>query len=417
MAGNLPFNEIPDNDGNKKPADQNPSGEGGSDSPKEITAPDGNNDVKPNSIWILFGALDAGVILLFWGYSEFFGSHNSPILSNLCFFGFSASVLAALAAFTFKHCPHIKIICFIYFLLCGSFGLLIYDFSKSLPMESPAVENNAADWQPPELPTDCTNIIIDFGGQEMSIPIPYAEISPTTNGTKFALKDLAPEFLTGFDKMTNYSPRLRNMWMRFGSGQTTIGGKVVEYPIWPFVISNRLFMYVEIPFQNEKQFIEMDDGFDNKLKIPRLWDRNYNSNSYEIVTETTNPVLQVIYKKANKVQVNGFYLIDPTNIYVAFNNYMPTLIVPHAIDIKTKQEIHFANAFVVWDATNAYDLPLGQKPIFKYPSWKYPGALDKPEASDSKLPLGVGYGIIGAGILWMSFGWIFFQKRSNIKQP
>jgi hypothetical protein len=47
-------------------------------------------------------------------------------------------VLAALAGFTFKHWPHIKIICSIYILLCGSFGLVIYEYSKPLSENPPA---------------------------------------------------------------------------------------------------------------------------------------------------------------------------------------------------------------------------------------------------------------------------------------
>jgi hypothetical protein len=195
--------------------------------------------------------------------------------------------------------------------------------------------------------------------------------------------------------MTNYSPRQRYMWLRWSFGQTTIGNKTVDYPSWPFIRSNRLFVDVKIPFQNERRIIQMDDDFDHQLQIPRMWDRNYNSNSYEIVTETTNPVLQVIYKKANKIQVNGVYLIDPTNIYAAFDGWNPTLLSPQIriFDLQTTQEIHATNVFVFldtnktqafnvkdisffWDSNKVYSLPLGQKTIFKYPSWKYPGVLN-----------------------------------------
>jgi hypothetical protein len=71
---NLSSGEFPDNDGGKKSTDQDSGDESGGNPIKEIATPNGNNDVKPKSIWVLFGALDAGVILLFWGYSEFFGS-------------------------------------------------------------------------------------------------------------------------------------------------------------------------------------------------------------------------------------------------------------------------------------------------------------------------------------------------------
>jgi len=75
------------------------------------------------------GAIDAGGILLFWGYSEFFDIHNSPILSSICFFGFSSSVLAALAGFVFKIWPHVKTICLIYIILCLTSGVVISQLS------------------------------------------------------------------------------------------------------------------------------------------------------------------------------------------------------------------------------------------------------------------------------------------------
>jgi hypothetical protein len=135
--------KIGQNDCNKKATNENAQNECGSYPVKEITSPDGDNGVESKSVWILLGALDAGVILLFWGYSEFFGNHNSPILSNICFFGFSASVLAALAGFTFKHWPHVIIICSIYFLLCGFSGVIIYEYSKPSPPNP--TESNPSD--------------------------------------------------------------------------------------------------------------------------------------------------------------------------------------------------------------------------------------------------------------------------------
>jgi hypothetical protein len=41
-------------------------------------------------------------------------------------------------------------------------------------------------------------------------------------------------------------------------------------------------------------------------------------------------VLQVIYKKANEVQVNGIFLVDTYDVLAAFNA-MPLLLTPRAI--------------------------------------------------------------------------------------
>ena len=46
------------------------------------------------------------------------------------------------------------------------------------------------------------------------------------------------------------------------------------------MVSNRFFIYVEIPFVNEKRKIVMDDDMDSQLiRLPELWDYNFNANS------------------------------------------------------------------------------------------------------------------------------------------
>ena len=87
---------------------------------------------KSDSIWLPLGIIDAGATLLFWGFSEFFGGHNAPALSNICFFLFVASVLAGLAGYLFKHCPNKRLICWMYVIACGLSAIVIYEFSRPL---------------------------------------------------------------------------------------------------------------------------------------------------------------------------------------------------------------------------------------------------------------------------------------------
>ena len=145
------------------------------------------------------------------------------------------------------------------------------------PVE-PEHHNQLHDWLPPELPPGSSNVTIFFGTQPFAYPRQMAEILAATNGVKFEIKDLPDYFIKDLDTMPNYTPRLKNIWFRAGSENTTIGNKTFAYPILPVIISNRLYIEVQIPFSNEKKTLIMNDAFDSDLPIPRLWDRNYSTN-------------------------------------------------------------------------------------------------------------------------------------------
>jgi hypothetical protein len=118
------------------------------------------------------------------------------------------------------------------------------------------------------------------------------------------------------------------------------------------------------------------------------------------------------------------------NIYEAFDS-SPQLIEPVMVFPipKSTQQMQIkledfqkvvTNFFVNVNTDAVFQMPFpNRKTIFKYPSSDYLGELadPAPEISNSEPALKVAYGIIGAGILWMCFGWIFFQKRSNIELP
>jgi len=271
--------------------------------------------------------------------------------------------------------------------------------SLMIPIE-PIVQTNAG-WLPPELPPDCSNVVVGFGANGIVYSRVFAEISPETNGTKFAIKDLPDFFLKDLDKMPGYSPRKNYIWIR-DSMSDTVGGKTVPYPIQPVVISNRLYVEVQIPFLNEKRKIVMSDAFDPELPIPLNWDRNYSTNydanggifAYEVVNELTNPVLQVVYTAPNEVHVNGIFQVDAESILASFGQQPQLLTFTNKIldstqgsrVISLQSQTFFDVLTIPTNAsiasigemiTNEFYKPIfpGQKAIFKYPSNRHLGVF------------------------------------------
>jgi hypothetical protein len=265
----------------------------------------------------------------------------------------------------------------------------------------PAVKTNLSEWLPPELPPGCSNVTLFFGASGIIEPRQIAEISGA--GTRFAIKDVPDYFLQNSDKLPGYSPRQQYMWLKSAGAQLNIGGKTISYPIQPVIISNRLYVEVEIPFTNEKRKLVMSDAFDTELSpLPLDWDRNYSTNynedigiyAYEIVNELTNPVLQVVYTKPNEVHVNGIFQVDSNSILAAFEEqpvlgtftygtYDPTNGTTAAslqmenfhetLTLRSNETLaSFGQRF-----TNEFFRPLFkyQKPFFKYPSNRNPGAF------------------------------------------
>jgi len=260
-------------------------------------------------------------------------------------------------------------------------------------------------WLPPELPPDCSNVVIYLG----SSPVVYSRFMAgiSGEGTKFSIKDVPDYFLSGYENSPNYSPRNNDMYLKYATTMT-VGGKTFSYPVQPIIISNRLYVEVEIPFSNKKPKLVMSDSFDPELPIPRLWDRNYSTNyfansiksggvyAYEVVNELTNPVLQVAYAAPNVVIVNGIFQVDANSILETFGQY-PQLITMNVnvTDINTTQRIttislqgtnfseiiaihtNDSTAFVGEMFTNEFYRPIfpGQRPIFKYPSSRHPGVF------------------------------------------
>ncbi len=269
--------------------------------------------------------------------------------------------------------------------------------SLMIPIEPPVVTNTG--WLPPELPPGCSNVLVFFGANGMNYSRIMAEISP--EGTKFAIKDLPDFYLQNLDKSPGYSPRQKYMWIK-DSMAFSIGGRTVPYPVQPIIISNRLYVEVEIPFLNEKRKIVMSDDFDPDLPIPPQWDRNYSTNyyangvvsggiyAYEVVNELTNPVLQVGYSAPNEVHVTGIFKVDENSILVSFGQQPMLLTLTNRVftGLESTQRIttvslegtNFSEVLQIYTndsissigemITNEFYRPIfpGQRTIFKYPS-------------------------------------------------
>jgi hypothetical protein len=273
-------------------------------------------------------------------------------------------------------------------------------------------------WLPPELPPGCSNVTISLGSAFMVFPRAVAEISP--EGAEFAIKDLPDFYLQNLDTTPGYSPRQKNMWLRSDGLSFSIAGRTIQIPVQPFIISNRLYVDVQIPFSNQKRKLVMNEDFDPQLPIPPKWDRNYSTNyfannilsggiyAYEVVNELMNPVLQVVYSAPNEVHINGIFQVESNGILAAFNQ-PPQLLILGTINIDTTngtmteslQSENFHETLTV--STNESIASFGQRltneffrpifkfqtPIFKYPSNRHLGEFAVPpietNKSDSKI--------------------------------
>jgi hypothetical protein len=103
-------------------------------------------------------------------------------------------------------------------------------------------------------------------------------------------------------------------------------------------------MYADVLVADGKSPIEIKD---NEFVVrPPDWDKNSNQNALEVVDRNNKPVFQLIYKSPTAIQINGIFSANGMTIFMSEDTISTT---PEGI------------------------AKLSLKPIFKYPSWKYPG--------------------------------------------
>jgi len=277
-------------------------------------------------------------------------------------------------------------------LLLSLMWAAVYYFTTQKPSQQAqqpekTVSSGLNGWQPPELPSNCTNVTIYFGGERIDVPVWMAQISSETSGTPFLVKDIPPEL-----KFDDGKPHAHNRpndtnfikMVMMSKFPTKFGTNTLELPISPFVNNHRLYVFVKAPFQTEKKLFYI--GTDLDSAIPHNWDRNYNSNAFEVVNEDTNPVLQVFYRRSNEVQVNGVFPVNNFDLIASFSDAAPILFSTTIEGIREDQTTQyftpedftrtFTNFAVIQNTNAAYRLKFtDQKAIFRYPWWKHPGQL------------------------------------------
>lgn len=228
--------------------------------------------------------------------------------------------------------------------------LFVIAHSLTVCTELPVEPPKKTEWLPPELPPRCSNVVVKFGADSFNFPLPLLSVSSEKSGTKVA----------------------DDLWLRLAEIQMTFGTRTFAHPLRPEVKDNRLYLSVLVPYQNDRKRISMDNALDRHL--PAMWDRNFTSNAFEIVQHDNTPVLQVIYRRADVIEVYGIFVLDAHHVFVTFG----------ATNSMWVQNLTADSTNVTADST-AFILPTAafeadfapRNPIFKYPSWKYMGVFSE----------------------------------------
>lgn len=158
-------------------------------------------------------------------------------------------------------------------------------------------------------------------------------------------------------KKPTFSKKVDNVLFSLGERGMTSGYKKDELktprepfnfrgykPVVLYIKDDNLFADVKIYSGSGFPPIEI---IQNEISnIPPTWDSNSNEKAIEIVTQDKIPVYQFIYKSEFHIVMNGIF------------PYPGSFIVANENGARDDPELAFAFKL---------------KPIFKYPSWKYPG--------------------------------------------
>lgn len=178
-------------------------------------------------------------------------------------------------------------------------------------------QQSGVEWLPPELPVGCKIVTVTSAGGTIQNPASWSN------------------------------------WHVIGS--TIQEGGVLTVPdshihMSARVVSNRFFVDSDITWNAIDTYSISNMAFFGTM--PADWDRNSNSNAFEIVGPDGLPVFQEIYALPEHIVVNGLFPKKPGIMLGMFGK-------------------HLVSGFPDEVLTN---LP-NRKPIFRYPSWKYHGVL------------------------------------------
>ena len=125
-------------------------------------------------------------------------------------------------------------------------------------------------------------------------------------------------------------------------------------PFKPHIENGKLFVDVEIYSKTGFPPIKI---INNKLyNLPTDWDRNSNDIALEIVNENLQPMYQLVYEKPFNLNIKGVFP-NPSGAIIAD-------------DIR-------GVSFISYDRLQQFPAKFKLKPIFKYPSWRYPGEYNE----------------------------------------
>jgi hypothetical protein len=308
--------EKTSNDGcDQDSTDKNASYKSGQNSKKNLIASKGNKRTKPKSVW-LFAFLEL-LALVFWMLAELFHEKQLVNLYGLFLWIAMAFFLAGAAHVANKALKRPLLVWGICSLLSIVLAFVVFKFTRPLPMQPPKEEIGIAtsEWEPPELPKDAKFVNVILGGDDYSESIDVLRTNPT-----------------------------KSIFHLQGS----------RLPFNAYVKSNRFYIEVDGNYGSARRTIRVTEGFG--LYGAFHGDRNNTSNALEVVKEWSDnimkppryiPILQIVYKQPNEISLNGVFW---------------------------KNSEGFAYFPRGWIRTNNFDYAsVTQKPIFKYPSWKYPG--------------------------------------------
>jgi hypothetical protein len=250
-----------------------------------------------------------------------FSIHRPPVLTAilLCF----ASVTFSALAFRLwlKNNHHRKIVYNGWFSAVIVAGLIGCGFLLWLESDlEPPRMGKTLSWKPPQLPENATFFDIEYGPSRS-----FGSISFFTNKVPDHCPFAFEDFINGAINITGFRD-----WL----------------PISINLISNRLYVDASIPLGDDSDIV-IHGNSANKF-VPFDWDMNFSDNAVEVIDQTRQPILQVVYVRPNKILIRGVFAKGGRYVVlgesVTFGGVLP-------ID-KRKSDL---------------------KPIFKYPSGLHSG--------------------------------------------
>jgi hypothetical protein len=90
-----------------------------------------------------------------------------------------------------------------------------------------------------------------------------------------------------------------------------------ESPITVYITNNRVYLKALTPFGGQQTTVKMNNEWGTP--IPANWDRNYDSNTFEMVDDHRLPVMQIHYINPYFVYVQGIFVAPDGAIINAFD--------------------------------------------------------------------------------------------------